>query len=121
MGIHYVDTQQKKRVSEILAIKVAPAGHTAAFTRRITRQILDEYGIPEETVFAATTDNGSDVKCAFNSEETRDGEHHFDWYWAPCSSHTLALAVNDIFEPSNKTKEGNERAFLVLFRKRIML
>ena len=111
VGIHYVDMTQKKRVSEILALKPALASRTAEFTRRAIREILEDFAIPEDAIFATTTDNGSDVKCAFHSEETRGDQQNFDWYWVPCSSHTLALTVNDIFEPSSSSKEGHEKAF----------
>ena len=106
---HFMDAEDNYQ-SRLLWVYPA-IGKTGEDARMEMREVLSRYEIPEDKVYSFVTDSGSDVKCAFSSEETKGEEEPFpNSYWGFCISHTLNLAIGDIFKPLWE----NKHAYIIL-------
>jgi len=99
--VHYTDHEGVVQVMHITTEEMKEE-KTALNQRKKIREIIDEYEIFEERIFAVITDQGPDVQCAFNNPTTLRDEvgvfqSPFQCHWGYCQSHRLNNAVKKTF------------------------
>lgn len=87
LTIHYVDHEFKLQ-SHLLKTKDFPEDHTGANIAEELELMLDEWKLDKQGLSAVTTDNCSNIVCA---------THILDCIRMRCFSHTLWLAVEEVF------------------------
>ncbi len=91
MILRFVDKDTLEFMSVVLGCMLWTEDHDAAGTAAMMRKVFERWGITEEDVDMACTDNAAVMKAC-----VRDHFPSFKWYG--CTPHTLALPLSRLLE-----------------------
>ena len=83
--IHFIDKEWELQ-SYCQQTTFVPEDHTADNLVVVLQGVLESWGLPENRLACATTDNGSNIVAAMRKLE---------WSWLPCFGHNLHLAITN--------------------------
>ena len=102
--VHYVDEDWELQFNCLQTV-FSPEDHTADNLVLVLQGVLESWGLPENQLTCATTDNESNIVAAMRS---------LKWGWLPCFGHNLHLAIINLMKNDSRITRAIDIAYKII-------